>query len=289
MYIDSFPDFPSYSASWTPVYFEPILLSGERLTVLIVIEDENNEFRIFKTLRDEVLESFYGSKSKNVKSLIDLCETSIKEHLTVRRQMKDWQPPFDGLYSGLTKRAADDSITMIARQAIQRSSSLSSLSMAVDRDDIEQDKQSQKQSIRWQDSIIKNVLNTHSHFEKSFKVKLAIGNSKLKTQFGFLSDKAAVNFGVLSPLHHSSSLNIIKARILDLEHLMGSSSLILPENYSIILKSPNPNDASLSKIVVDRLNDTLQTIQDISSAAKIDVYTAETVESAAKALIKVAA
>lgn len=287
--LDIFPDFPSYEANWIPIYFEPILLSGERITIAIVVIDINGGFKIFPTLREDVLDSLYGIKSKNLSNIINQCEVSIREHLEKNKPLALWCPPFKGIFQGKNTPAADDSIFKIAQQAIQRCSSLSCLSMAAERDYEEETKHSQKIIQRWQESVIKSVLNKQPNFNKYFKVKIEIDHSKTKTQFGFLSDKSAINFGVLSGFGHSSSLNTIKARILDLEHLMNSNSLILPDNYSIIIKTPKKDDVSITENIREKLSDTIYTIKDIGKKSNISIYTAENSEIAANQIINIAA
>ncbi|TWD36113.1 hypothetical protein FB440_1115 [Vibrio crassostreae] len=288
-YLNDFPEFPSFEARWTPIYFEPILLSGERITIAIVIIGENGEFKVFQTLREDVLESLYGLKSKNLKTLIEHCEMSIKIHLSKTSTLDAWIPPFKGIYQGTTKLAADDSIFKVAQQAIQRSSSLSSLSMAAVQDYEDDSQQDLKTSQRWQESVIRSVLDIQPKFEPYFKVKVEIDQSKIKTQFGFLSDRSAINFGVLSGLSHSSSLNTIKARILDLEQLMNSNNLLLPQDYSVIIKTPAKDDISISSAVKDKLNDTIYTIENIGKKSEISIYTVDNSCAAAKQILEIAA
>lgn len=289
-YLNLFPEFPSFEANWTPIYFEPILLSGERITIaIVIIDNSNHQFKIFPTLREDVLDSLYGLKSKNLVNLIKHCKHSIEDHLNKNTSLNSWIPPFKGIHQGATKLGADDDIYKIAQQAIQRTSSLSSLSMAAERDYEENSKQTQKITQRWQDSVMDCVLEKKPNFENLFKVKIEIDKSKTKTQFGFLSDKSAINFGVLSGFGHSSALNTIKARMLDLEHLMNSNSLILPESYSIIIKTPKKNDISITKTIQDKLRDTVFTIQDIGQKSNISIYTTDTPMKAATTLIKIAA
>lgn len=287
--LNMFPEFPCFEANWTPIYFEPILLSGERITIAIVIIDSHGEFKVFPTLREEVLDSLYGIKSKNLSNIIKHCEESINTHLNNGKPFELWKPPFKGILQGKTTPAADDSVFKVAQQAIQRSSSLSSLSMAAERDYDDELKQSYKVSQRWQEAVIKDVLSKMPSFENYFKVKIAIDRSKTKTQFGFLSDRTAINFGVLSGFGHSSSLNTIKARILDLEHLMNSSSLILPEDYAIMIKTPRKDDVSITDAIKEKLSDTIYTIQDIGLKSNVKICTVETPEMAADKIIEIAA
>lgn len=287
--LDMFPEFPDFEADWIPIYFEPILLSGERITIAIVVIDYIGGFKIFPTLREEVLDSLYGIKSKNLSNIINHCEESIREHLKSNKPFELWQPPFKGVFQGKTTPAADDSVFKVAQQAIQRCSSLSSLSMAAERDYDDDSKQNHKVSQRWQEAVIKSVLVKMPSFEDYFKVKIAIDRSKTKTQFGFLSDRTAINFGVLSGFGHSSSLNTIKARILDLEHLMNSNSLVLPEKYAILIKIPSQNDVSITESIKEKLSDTIYTIQDIGQKSNVTICTVETSEMAANKIIEIAA
>lgn len=71
-----FPDAPKYRAKWKPIYFEPIVNSGERVTILIVVKDENS-IKYYEALHESVIDSLYGAKSVAFKNLVKY----IKEQL----------------------------------------------------------------------------------------------------------------------------------------------------------------------------------------------------------------
>ncbi len=283
-----FPSLPGYDGEWAPIFFEPILASGERITIAIAVLGEGREFKVFDTLSNEVIDALYGSKSEQVINIVRWCRSSLEQHISVNRSLLGWKSPINGVFMGRVTQACDSDIYKIARQAIQFSSSLSSLSMAAERD-YEDFKESNKQSERWQESIIREVLTINPNYKKCFKVKVELGNSNVKTQFGFLTASTAINFAIVSPVRSAASLNNIKARILDLDYLKNSDLLFSPDNFALIIGVPKKDDVTIEKKTKIKISDILDSIYEIGDKENIIVHTAEDSYSAAVKLIDIAA
>ena len=66
-----FPPLPEHEGVWYAVYVEPVMCSGERLTVGIIACDKDGA-GCLKTLSPERLESLFGSQATGMASMIDM-------------------------------------------------------------------------------------------------------------------------------------------------------------------------------------------------------------------------
>lgn len=104
MILDAFkalaPELPAYQARFRPVYFEPMLGSGERFTVAILAQDAQGVGRVVQTVSARKLHCMYGDHAAQVLNLVSLAIYSANQHLNTGGDLEDWRPPFDGIYLG---------------------------------------------------------------------------------------------------------------------------------------------------------------------------------------------
>ncbi|MFW2149560.1 hypothetical protein ACK2M2_15800 [Acinetobacter sp. TY1] len=111
-----FPQSPPIIAEWQPIFLEPIVNSGERITVLIIIKNQKNEVTINRAIDEPILKLLYGKSSSHIIGLIEYLEKSIKNPL-------NWDIPFEGVYLGPWSTATDFSLEGVLLQALTLSSS----------------------------------------------------------------------------------------------------------------------------------------------------------------------
>lgn len=282
-----FPVEPKVKGSWHTIYLEPIVGSGERISVAVIAILESKVFRVIQAIRSELLDCLYGVQAENMQAMIKWIIDSARVEIERNGSIEAWKPPIDGVFIGVAVDAADDDIEGILRQAIRFTSSLSSLALDADRD-YEED-QPKRYSERWvrniQDEIRRKKPNLISNFSK--KIKLSEAN--VLTSYGFLMDTYVSNFGLLIPSRMSSSINAVKARLFDLESLMKTSSLIKPDRYELVLGHPPFSDPTLTPRSADKLEENLKMISELAKSEGVNVFCADSAEMAANHIIEVAA
>jgi len=109
-----FPDLPPLSGQWTPVYMEPVIGSGERITVFIKVSTEE-DLLIKRVISTEKLIAMYGKEAWKLNNIIKMIEDDL---LNSR--------PFSlgGFFFGETREARGHNIEGIARQGLQTTASL---------------------------------------------------------------------------------------------------------------------------------------------------------------------
>ncbi len=282
-----FPTSPEYKGSWYSVYLEPIIGSGEKITVAVIAIGADKQHRVIQAIRPELLDCLYGSQASQMQSMIDWIIESANTEISSYKKINNWLPPFDGIELGQKYDAADENIEGILKQAIRISASLSTLALDADREDDEE--QPRKYTENWTRSISEEVKLIDPHFASNFNKKLQVSDTKIFTSYGFLTENYVSNFGLLVPSRLSASLNAMKAKLFDLESLKKSQLLIKPQQYEIIVGTPSYDDPTLSDRAINRLQDTVEMVKELAQAEEINLIQAQNAKQAAKHLYDVAA
>jgi hypothetical protein len=122
-----FPTLPTFEAEWMPIYFEPITLSGERITLAVAALGKDGTREIRLAPREQVLECLYGAKARDVQEIYNWIEESLQEYISAQNSFSGWLPPLDGISVGNVQHTFSDTIDGVIQQAIRRSASLGEL------------------------------------------------------------------------------------------------------------------------------------------------------------------
>lgn len=282
-----FPTSPEYKGSWFSIYLEPIIGSGEKITVAVIAIGADKQYRVIQAIRPELLDCLYGSQASQMQSMIDWIIESASTEIQSNETINTWSPPFDGVKLGKEYDAADENIEGILKQAIRISASLSTLALDADREDDEE--QPKRYTENWTKSISEEVKLIAPHFASNFNKRLQVSDTKIFTSYGFLTDNYVSNFGLLVPSRLSASLNAMKAKLFDLESLQKSHLLIKPQKYEIIIGTPAYDDPTLSDRAINRIQDTIEMVKELAQAENINLVQAQNAKQAAKHLYDVAA
>lgn len=278
-----FPQIPNFKGEWRAIQLEPIIGSGERITVAISVLGQNGEHKAIQAIRPELLECLYGNKSKDMMKLIELIIQSISNQSD---NLQEWKPPFEGLILSKAHHTSSKDIYGILRQAIQLSSSLSKLSLAAEHHEENISEQVKKAELRWSASIENEVITKNNNLRTFFNVSKKLGNSQIKTRFNFLTDNYASNFAVFNPHSASQSTTVIKSKLIDLERLEKAQGLFNIEKRELILGLPDfKNDVSLSDKAIKNAENYLIMYKEIASSQKIKIFETSTPTLAAKRLM----
>ncbi|MEI7100276.1 hypothetical protein ACOIDY_32600, partial [Klebsiella pneumoniae] len=82
--LKSAPAMPATSGRWASVYLEPMIGSGERLTVAVATITSSGEILVKPAIRKEVIEAMYGFKAPAFINVVDLILSSLKLHLAAK-------------------------------------------------------------------------------------------------------------------------------------------------------------------------------------------------------------
>ena len=108
----------TYEGCWCPVYWTPIIGSGERLTVFIIARGDDGQSCLLRTIRDDVLTVSFGKKiTDGLRSEFSFIEADLTAWLTTANPYTDrctWTAPLSGYLLGGWRKTRSDNIRQLA-------------------------------------------------------------------------------------------------------------------------------------------------------------------------------
>jgi len=279
--LEQVPELPGYKAQWVPVYLEPMMASGERITIAVAALGHDGFAMVRSALRPEKAKAMYAEKSDPFIELIKTATESLQFHLDTKQSFEGWMRPFSGLELGEPRSALSADIIGILRQAVSMSASLSALDFdaPIDKDNYKNDSWANK----FKDTVVANA----PELEQYFRGKFTTGYSSRDLRLFFLSPNIAVNTGKLIPgANISYNFDINKSRLLDLLTVKEKEGHIAPRtHHELIVYRPGNDDASYSKNQIKAIDSYVNALNDAGDKHEIRVTTAVSAEAASKRLL----
>ena len=235
--ISQFPEVPQSRAEWAPVYIEPMLGSGERITALIVARMDNGSSLVELSLRAKVLTCMYGDQGAKILGVAKFLKDSLDEHLAIGRQLSEWIPPAANCYVGVIRIALGGQLEDVVRRAARLTASTSGADLIeVEGDEIVA---AAPEVDQWMQTIRGIVTDKSRHLGEYFNQEVSIRPGAMPTRIGYLGERIAANFDALVPGNNlSNKRNRSKARLVDLQILQDQVDLIKRSSYELMLWVP---------------------------------------------------
>ncbi|KPG94597.1 hypothetical protein ABFV57_10130 [Pseudomonas neuropathica] len=282
MDFSGFPDLPTYEADWAAIYMEPIVQSGERLTIGVVASDGTYADGQL-AISEKALQCLYGESAAGMKAMMEMA---------LKRALGFAQAGFHGEFSsgmhgvslGKKRRALGDDLEDIILQGISLTSSLSDLHADEDA------REGHERSAYWrrfQVAMKKFNPLLSSNFGRS--VEVSILGSSISLPCDYFSTRFAVNICGLQPGYRLSQLfDAASSRISRLEQIKNHDGLIAHDHKaSLLLVTP-------TELQVDHFKETNQKafrekillLQDMANSKDFDLLTVSTVSEGAGTISK---
>ncbi|WP_028627688.1 hypothetical protein [Metapseudomonas resinovorans] len=215
-----FPPLPTYEAEWAAVYMEPIVQSGERLTIGVVASDGEYASGQLSISR-KALECLYGESADG---MLRMMELALQRALRHAKQRFDGQfrPGMHGVTLGKKRKGIGEDLEDIIEQGISLTSSLSGIHME---DDEKTGRDRSMYWLRFKRAMQKVNPNLVPYFGRSVDVQ--VRGSTISLACDYFSSRLAVNICALSPGYRMSGLfDVASSRIFRLEQLKDHDALI---------------------------------------------------------------
>lgn len=120
-----FPTLPAFSVRWAPLYLEPIMGSGERVTVAVaVVPDDRQPAVVVPILDEDRARDLFGVWAVEWNAVVDLCVDDLRRHLGTGGGLETWVAPVNGAALGEPKELRAVELTAALRLAVQKSAFL---------------------------------------------------------------------------------------------------------------------------------------------------------------------
>lgn len=213
------PEFPDLEAQWAPVYLEPIVESGERLTIGIVAH-AGGEVSGCLTITEKALQCLYGESSGGMKAMMDL---ALKKAMTYAKLgfLKGFQTGIHGVVLGEARAGFGYDLDDILSQGASLCSSLSTIHA----EDIKSGHDRSAYWLRVQKAMVRVDKTLVPHF--NVPVGITVRGSNLSLQCDYFSSRIAVNVCSLPPSYRLGQLfDAATSKIFRLEQLKNHDALI---------------------------------------------------------------
>jgi len=210
-------------ASWLPVYIEPVVGSGERLCIGVVVADDR-EHLVVGVPALERLACVYGDAAAALSHGAALAIAALRHSLSTDRteSLSNLRVPIDGVFIGPVRAGAGESLEDIARTSLTQSASL--VEKAADEEDTAEVAERTSLSTRRLERLVQEtVLNTRPELASAFNKSFRITQEARAMRLAFVGRRLAANFGLLVPGPLSTLVNNAKAKLWDLSQLKTGS------------------------------------------------------------------
>ncbi|PWV66018.1 hypothetical protein C7443_101506 [Plasticicumulans acidivorans] len=190
----AFPSPGAYRAQWAPVYLEPIIGSGERLTVGILVLGADGQRQVAPVLREDQVSTLWGEQGRGLLRSIDLCLNVLREHLSDGGDLDRWPAPFAGVCIGPLKPARGDDAIDVLRTGMSFSACFSTLEQGIEETAEDDDTEDP-----WPKQVHAAVQARVPSLSGNFNKQIKTATAARPTPVGYLSTRLAANLGKLIP------------------------------------------------------------------------------------------
>lgn len=272
-----FPALPSRRYQGAPVYFEPMMGSGEWLTALVAIVGAEGA-RVTPAVRPTAIRAMYGAKSIQFSGHVSLIQESLLDHLERVGEFAGWCPPLFGARLGEARTLLADDDESALRQLIVLHASLSAVDEA-DEEDAEDGLEPVTQY--WWKDIKAAVAAEHPTLAERFHVKMDGRVAGYKFRLGFFDRGLAAHFGLARPERLRADGKDLKAKLWELQ---SAKRLIGVREASLILCEPIPSPLYGPK-QLEAAQTLVREIRAEAGDLELSLCPVTTTEQAAKALL----
>lgn len=116
-----FPALPEHEATWRAIYMEPVMLSGERISVAVIAFDREG-CEALKMLSPSRLNTMFGVQAEAMSNMIDMVVSAALRHGAAAGSLESFKSPLSGVFLGKPRDALGDGIADVLQQAASLSS-----------------------------------------------------------------------------------------------------------------------------------------------------------------------
>lgn len=250
--LSGFPTLPDFEAEWAPVYLEPIVQSGERLTIGIVAR-AGSQVSGCLTISEKALKCLYGDAAPGMRQMMSLA---------LERSIEFAKAGFEGRFSagmhgveiGRVRHGLGENMQHILRQASSLSASLSSIHADELMEEVEEDARVIEQTLsRLRDDIQGRVLGILPRLRDRFNLPLDTqGAEGARGHVFFAGRKMAANIARMKPSQQiSRHVDGAKSRLWDLHFIKNKMAGAPQSKCTLFIWTPSSLDRFDRELIKD--------------------------------------
>jgi|GEM_PF-5145013 len=96
------PRLPDYKAKAAPIFWEPVMGSGERIAAMIAAVGDNGQCTAIQILNPGTLRALFSAQGSAAGNVLSFACSTLKHHLEFGHPIEAWESPFSGFTIGPT-------------------------------------------------------------------------------------------------------------------------------------------------------------------------------------------
>lgn len=244
------PTLPVSTGQWCAIYWEPVMLTGERICVGFLTHWAGHS-KAELTVRPDLLVTLFGGAGAKAQALLSRAFKLMQVQADVTSNIGEVRMSISGLYVGGVEVSHANGYTELLQIAKLMSSSMSTLAEPdaelPDATDVrvEQALPARQFATRVRDLVLTRNSNLAGYFNK----EAYLLGKRRATRFGFLSDGLAAHFGLLQPTNVRNYARMARGLIAELSiaHRASGRAALLVLGFPS-LESPTLTDKERSAI-----------------------------------------
>jgi len=266
----AFPELPRFHATWAPIYLEPIIGSGERVTIAIAAIADNGSICVHPVLKEDNVRCFLGSAASRFLNLARLCIESARRHLETEKSLEDWIPPLEGAMLGEQMRVYSKDMTGVIRMAVKSSAFLSSLPDILDAE-YESEPAADDARKKWVGLVKEAVVSRAPKLGDRFNKLIDLKSKNRSKRIDYFGERLVAQLGRLIP-GRGLGQHIRSAKIslweLDVLRIMREDMPIISlsdvpnDRFELILYRPRDDDPAYSDREIKKLHEALSELEE---------------------------
>ncbi len=193
-----------------PLYYEPILFSGEKITCAVAAQTVTGEFKVIPTLSNDKLLCMFGKNAYEANKIISFVVDELTDFLKGNNQLNNYIPSIKNIIRGNGENLFAHDIDGLLKSEIQSFASLSNINFTESLD--HKNTVSDGMNLRWLKQVKAAVCETKPQLANNFNVKLGKSNHK----YDFICNQYLANFSAMNPAYANQSLGEAKKKLWDL-------------------------------------------------------------------------
>lgn len=269
---------------WRALLWEPVAGTGERLMIGAVYRFQG-EWGASRIIRDDVLDSLYGSAASGARRLLDYGLSLFHDAARASNSLENLGVPLAGLFPSEPRATAATSVGDLLRIAALMHSSLANLDKLDDYDESDAPL-AEEVTRRFGTDVRAQVLASRPDLESAFSRTGVLVPGGDPVRFGFASPSTLAHFNVLSPVRQGASLRDARARMFELQR----GRILGQQRYAALISAvPRDDDATLGDRQRYRLREVRAEIASESEAVGVRYIPVHTATDGAMQLLQLEA
>lgn len=266
------------TATWVPVFIEPLPFSGERLCLAVSFKRESGEVRSVQAATDRTLACLFGEEAPSIRRLASMATQSLERQL--KAGGTDLSPPADGIFFGTPRQIVEETWDAAIRTVLMNTASFSRAIDEAEEDDAEQN------ATQWAKSVESVIKSRDRMLARQFRQTVTFSRGH-NVNIGFINPLLAAEFAVIKPGSSRSAIQqSLSSKLIRLTTARRFGELHRSDRYEVLVKTPRLQD--VSETLRGKVEDMIAEAQMTTESIDVDFRPYHDPESAANHIMRAA-